>query len=367
MTTIFNRVLVIKLKHIGDVLLTTPVLAALQEARPDSRLSVLVPRGTEEMLTDNPRVDELLVVDREQKAWGRGLELIRRIRRGRFDLVLELSGGDRGAFYTWLSGARVRVGFDHPRRAAWQRRFAFTRLLPPPDPREHTVEQNLAAVRALGVEPRDPRLEFFWDAAVEQRIQELLERHALRAKGFAVVHPPARWLFKTWTAAGYARVIEALQGDWGLPVALSSGPAPQEIALVGDILKEVRTPPVNLGGQLSLKELGALIARARVFVGVDSAPMHLAAAVGTPTAAIFGPTGDYNWRPWGPGHTVIKKNLECQPCGRDGCDGSKISRCLTELSAEDVLAGVEEVLQRNCGGEPGTCGPWPPPHPHPTC
>jgi len=362
----YNRILVIKLKHIGDVLLTTPVLTALKETWPGARITVLVPRGTEAMLTDHPAVTAILTVDRERGSWRETAYLLWTLRRRRFEVVLELSGGDRGAFYAWLTGAPVRLGFEHPRRAGWQRRWAFTRLLPAPPARWHTVEQNLALVRALGVEPREPRLEFFWDAAADGRVRDLMARHGLQDKHFAVVHPAARWLFKTWTVAGYARVIEALERKWGLAVTLTSGPDPRELRLIADILAQTATQPVNLAGGLSLKELGALIARARLFLGVDSAPMHLAAAVGTPTVAIFGPTGEYNWRPWGPGHAVITKDLDCRPCGRDGCEGSKISRCLTELSAADVLAGVEEVLGTECGGRPGSTAPCPPPHPHPT-
>jgi heptosyltransferase-3 len=119
------------------------------------------------------------------------------------------------------------------------------------------------------------------------------------------------------------------------------------LSLAAAILKECRATPINLVGRLTLKELGALIAQARFFFGVDSAPMHLAAAVGTPAVALFGPSGDFNWGPWGEGHLVIKKDWDCLPCGRDGCEGSKKSRCLAELSAAEVL----EKMERWGGGK----------------
>lgn len=341
----FNRILVIKLKHIGDVLLTTPVFTALKEAWPDSRVSALVRQGTEAMLTDNPYLDEVLIVERHPHRCWSPLTFAWGLRQRRFDLVFELSGGDRGAVYSWVTGAPVRVGFDHPQRQGWQRWGAFTQLLPPPPVHWHTVEQNLSAIRALGLKPRDTDLKFFWNGRVEHRVQELLARHQLPAQGFVLIHPAARWLFKTWTAAGYAGVIEALQHDYRCPVVLTAAPQARELALVADIVRQVATPPVNLAGRLTLKELGALIAQARLFLGVDSAPMHLAAAVGTPTVALFGPTGDYNWRPWGKGHIVVKKDWDCQPCGRDGCEGTKVSRCLTELTPAEVLAGVAQVLR----------------------
>lgn len=335
-----KRILVIKLKQPGDVLLSVPVLSALKDAWPEARVSYLVPKGTEEMVRDHPQLDELLVVDRRGETWGRAWGLVRELRRRRFDLVLELSGGDRGAIYTRLSGAGERLGFQHPRQPFWQRRGCFTRLLPRPPVKMHMVEQNLEAVRALGISPNSPRLQFFWNAEVAHRMRELLRELRLAAKDFVVMHPGAGWRFKCWTPEGYARVIEALQGD-RLPVVITASRAPHEQELLSAILAACRVQPITLAGRLTLKELGALLAQAQFFFGVDSAPMHLAAAVQTPAVALFGPTGDYNWRPWGEGHLVIKKDWDCLPCGRDGCEGSKISRCLTELTPEEVLAKMK--------------------------
>ncbi len=335
-----KRVIVIKLKQPGDVLVSTPVIAALKEAWPESQLTYLVPKGTEAMVADHPDLDELLVVDRRGATWGETLRFIRKLRRERFDLVLELSGGDRGAFYSFLTGAQERLGFEHPRQSFWQRHACFTRLLPRPPVKMHLVDQNLAAVRALGLTPVNPRLQFFWKPQVEQRVHDLLVSLGLIDRPFVVMHPGAGWRFKCWTPTGYARVIEAFEKEWGLPVVLTGTKAAHEQDLLAEVLQECRATPVNLLGRLGLKELGALIARARLFFGMDSAPMHLAAAVNTPAVALFGPSGVFNWGPWGEGHLVIKKDWKCLPCGRDGCEGSKVSRCLVELTPEEVLAAM---------------------------
>jgi heptosyltransferase-3 len=338
----YRRILVIKLKQPGDVLVSTPVLAALKQAWPEARVSFLVRRGTEEMLADHPLLDGLFVADRGQSSWRALWRLLRDLRQQRFDLALELSGGDRGAFFAWMSGARERVGFARPRQPFWQRGGLFTRLLLRPPAMMHMVEHDLEAVRALGASPCNPRLQFFWNDAVEAKIQAWLAEAALRPQNYVVMHPGAGWRFKCWTPQGYARVIEALMGDWRLPVVLTGSRAEHEVELLREILAECRTQPFNLAGRLTLKELGALIAKARFFFGMDSAPMHLAAAVDTPAAVLFGPSGVFNWGPWGQGHLVITKDWECVPCGRDGCQGSKVSRCLVEL-------GPEEVLERLAG------------------
>ena len=340
-----KRILVIKLKQPGDVLVSTPVIGALKAAWPESSVTYLVPKGTEDMVSGHPGLDGLMVVDRRGATWRQTLSFLRDLRRRRFDLVLELSGGDRGAIYAFLSGAEERLGFAHPGQPFWQRRGCFTRLLPRPPVRMHMVDQNLEAVRALGIDPVNPSLQFFWDSDVEQRVQEVLRSVGLAEKSFAVMHPGAGWRFKCWTPPGYARVIEALHLEWDLPVVLTGTRAAPEQELLAEIRQECRINPIDLTGRLSLKELGALIARARLFFGMDSAPMHLAAAVNTPAVALFGPTGVFNWGPWGAGHLVIKQDWDCVPCGLDGCQGGKISRCLVEIDPQEVL----EAMARHFG------------------
>lgn len=337
-----KRILVIKLKQPGDVLVSTPVIAALKEAWPDCHLTYLVPKGTEDMVSGHPGLDGLMVVDRRGATWGQTWRFIRDLRRRRFDLVLELSGGDRGAIYSFLTGAKERLGFAHPRQPFWQRHGCFTRLLPRPPVKMHLVDQNLAAVRALGIEPVNPRLQFFGDQAVDQRVCGLLASLGLAGRPFVVMHPGAGWRFKCWTPSGYARVIEFFQEEWGLTTVLTGTRAAHEQELLAAIHQECRAAPVDLAGRLSLKELGVLISKARLFFGMDSAPMHLAAAVNTPAVALFGPSGVFNWGPWGAGHLVIKKDWDCLPCGQDGCQGSKISRCLMELTPEEVLARIAQ-------------------------
>jgi heptosyltransferase III len=337
----YKNILVIKLKQPGDVLVSSPVLAALKEAWPQARVTYLVPRAAADMVRAHPQLDKLLVADRRQETWSRSWRLLQTLWQARYDLVLELSGGDRGAFFTLATRAPERLGFERPGQPYWQRQSVFTRLLRRPPVKMHMVEQNLEAVRAVGVEPQNPRLQFFWEDRVEARILNELETRGLKPKNFVVLHPGAGWRFKCWTAEGYARVIEYVQGVWKLPVVLTGSRAPHEQELIEEILGICRVAPINLAGQLTLQELGALIAKARFFFGTDSAPMHLAAAVNTPAVALFGPSGAFNWGPWGEGHLVIQKEMECVPCGQDGCEGTKISRCLTELTPEEVLEQVD--------------------------
>jgi heptosyltransferase-3 len=158
------------------------------------------------------------------------------------------------------------------------------------------------------------------------------------------IHPASRWRFKCWSAERNAELIDRLAT--GTRIVLTAAPDAAELSLIEEIVSRTRSKPVNLAGRLSIKELGALTARARLFIGVDSMPMHLAAAMGTPSVALFGPSGEQEWRPWRVAHRVVTSNHACRPCGNDGCGGGKISECLTTLAVEEVWAAARELLAR---------------------
>jgi len=344
---VFHNILIIKLKHLGDVLTTSPVVGGIKKLWPQAKITYLVNPGCEDLVRYHPDVAEVLTVPRAARGWGDQVRLIRELRKRRFDLVIELSGGDRGAFLAWASGARRRVGYDPVGPGFFSRRRLFTDLVKTVVDSKHTVEYHLDALRALGVEPGPQPLTVHWPPEADLRIKGLLQSGGLETdSAYAVVHPGSRWMFKTWTPEGNARVIDYLTDHLSLPVAVTSAPEAKELAFVREVLGLVRTRPLDLAGRLSLAELAALIAGARLFFGVDSLPMHLAAAVNTPAVALFGPSGEHMWGPWGQGHALIAKDWDCRPCGRDGCDGSKISRCLVEIEAEEVYPVLDRILGR---------------------
>jgi len=333
------------------VLVATPVLTALKEAYPESRLSVLVPKGTEDMVTLNPAVDEVIVLDREEGApfvsrMIRQLGFLMKLRGKRFDLVLELSAGDRGAFLGFVTRAKERIGLEPHKKTFLGRRHAFTKLVKISTTSQHMVDYNLALVRALGIEPSDKRLSIFWSEGDSKACVRLLSERGLDEDlPYVVLHPTSRWLFKAWNSRGYALLCDYIRENHGLPVIITSAPDEKERKRVKEILALASYPPIDLSGKLSLKELAYCISRSILFIGVDSAPMHIAVAVNTPVIALFGPSGDHMWGPWGSGHIVIKKGWDCQPCGRDGCDGSKVSECLEAITPEEVYRAVDQKLK----------------------
>jgi heptosyltransferase-3 len=206
--------------------------------------------------------------------------------------------------------------------------------------RRHQVELNLDALRRIGVQPdlAERSVRFVPGPDAERAIDELVGDVA-----FVHIHPASRWRFKCWPAQRNAELIDRLAAD-GHNVVLTS--APDEVGFIDEILKNTAAQPVSLAGKLSIKQLGALTARARLFVGVDSMPMHLAAAMGTPTVALFGPSGENEWGPWNVERRVVTTTHTCRPCGYDGCGGGKLSECLTFLPVEPVHAAARELLKK---------------------
>ncbi len=346
------RALVIVLRHHGDVLLASPVLAALKLQAPKIEVDALVYDDTAPMLEGHPSLNQLHVVGRNWRKedflsrFSSERKLYAALSARRYDLLLHLTEQPRGAWLARALGPRCSVAPVVPGRGNFWA-SSFTHLYPlARNGRRHKVEANLDALRRIGVQPgmEERRLKFVPGDAARDRIAALLAAENIGEGGFIHVHPASRWRFKCWTAERNAELIDRLSASHR--VVLTAAPDPDELALVEQIVARTTTKPLVLAGKLQIKELGALTERARLFIGVDSMPMHLAAAMGTPAVALFGPSGEQEWRPWRVAHRIVTTSHPCRPCGNDGCGGGKISECLTTLPVDDVHAAVQDLLSR---------------------
>jgi len=346
------RALVIVLRHHGDVLLASPVLGALKLHAPKIEVDALVYDDTAPMLEGHPALAQLHVVGRDWKKEGflprfsLEKQLYGALRARRYDLLVHLTEQPRGAWLARSLGARCGVAPVVPGRGNFWAR-SFTHLYPlARNGRRHKVEANLDALRRIGVQPGmdERRMQFVPGAAAQTRVAALLAAEGLAGRSYIHIHPASRWRFKCWTPERNAELIDRLSASHR--VVLTAAPDPDELAFVDEIVANCGTKPLVLAGKLQIKELGALTERARLFIGVDSMPMHLAAAMGTPAVALFGPSGEQEWRPWRVAHRVVTTSHPCRPCGNDGCGGGKISECLTTLSVDDVYAATQELLSR---------------------
>ena len=348
--------LVIKLRHHGDVLLTSPVFTTLKSFLPGAEVDALVYRETAPMLQGHPAISTIHTIDREWKRQGPIAQLraesglVAALRRRRYDLIVHLTEHRRGAWLTRMLRPRYSVARHlDPGHWLWRRSFTHYYRLPLAKPR-HTVECNLDSLRRIGFQPSEADRALVMQPGEEAvaRVAQLLASHGLEQNGFVQIHPGSRWMFKCWTVDNYAGLIDRLAKE-GRRIVLTGAADDRERALADAILAALpvdsRARTVDLLGQLTLRELAALTRSARAFVGVDSAPMHIAAAMQTPVVALFGPSGDIEWGPWRvPSRVIVSAEYPCRPCGNDGCGGGKISECLTTLPVARVYGALMELL-----------------------
>ncbi len=337
------EILIIRLRSLGDVVLLTPALAALHAWRPDLRLSVLVEPAWRAVLEGNPAVSEILMA--------RGFAATAlALRRKRFPIVFNQHGGPRSAFLTAATGAAARV--------CWKgKQFDFLYNVLAPDAVEfygtlqvHTVEQRMTQFYWTGL-PRGPipRSEVFPQAEARQRVGEILSARAIATgEPYAVIQPGGRYFTKRWAIEHFAELAQWLTRSRGIRPVVILGPGEREIA---SAIGERFGDDAVVLESLDLRLLIALIAGARMFVGNDAGPAHLAAAAGTPAAIIFGSSSSVHWRPWKVEHRVVQNDFPCNPCEGDRCYAFDEPNCILSISFEQVRDACEALL---AGADRGT-------------
>lgn len=355
MTAPPRSVLVIVTRRIGDVLLATPVLRSLKRAWPDAAIDALVFSSTAAALQANPDVREVHGIA-ERPTRLQHFTFIRKLFR-RYELAVSLVPGDRPTLYAFAAGRR-RVGLLLPtHKERWKRRLLH-RWIPYDLSRQHTVLAHLSVLQALDVPPV-AEITMAWREADERRAAEMLS--PLGAAPYIVLHLYPKFNYKMWSDAGWLELARWIVAN-GLAIVLTGSSDPAELAYV-ERLAHAMGMPLNLAGKLSLAESACVLARARAYVGPDTALTHMAAALNVPTVALFGPTDPLQWGPWPHGHDVhrtpwrrlgdqslhnvriIQATASCVPCRHEGCERyiDSFSDCLLNLPASRVIRALDEV------------------------
>ncbi len=347
-----RRILVIRLQHHGDVLLTTPIFSALKRRFPGVEVDALVYAETVPMLAANPDLATVWALPRRaQIRSGRTRlaalgKLLIDIRRRRYDWVLHLNDQWPGAVIAAVSGARVRFSHEMDKRDIWLWRAIFNHRARE-DHSRHTVESNLAVLSALGVDvdPAQARCTMAIAPGDAALVRDRLTAAGV-SDGYVLVHPTSRWFFKCWEDDRFAEVISALLRS-GRRVVLTAAPDRREMELIEALLARVAEPGlVSLAGQLTLPQLAAAIAGADLFIGVDSVPMHMAAALDVPIVALFGPTHVHRWRPWSKSAEVIDAAAYGPLIAPNDVDTTTTERHLKNIPVQPVLDAVGRQLAR---------------------
>jgi lipopolysaccharide heptosyltransferase III len=340
-----RRIGVFKFKNIGDVLLMTPALRALRETFPKADITAIVNDFSAPMLEGDPHINRVLPYPRRNKSrslaeWLR-VEgaFLKEIRRLDLDTTIDFTTADRAACYSLLSRAKTRVAY----RGRWSslswKSLAFNRIVPKPPRLMHHVERDLQLVReGLGATTADQSLCLrLPDKALAWARQELAP---FQGKSTVHVHPVARWLYKCWDDRRMAEVIDWLERQRGAKVILTCGPEEREGRRARMIVGICKSKPVTYLGNISLLQLGAISALSNCFFGVDSAPMHIAAAVNVPVIALFGPTGE-DWHPWCKRNVVLRRpcpnKAERETIGDSG-------RTLIDVTVDEAQAALKSFL-----------------------
>lgn len=336
-----RNILVIKLRYLGDVLLATPVLRALRERFPESYLAAAVNRGTEDVLKWNPDLNEVLVVERGGLA--SQLRFLGEVRRRRFDCVIDLTDGDRAAILARCSGAPVRIGLNEERR--W-RGLLYTTVVRPGPSVAHRIERDLETVRPLGIQPKAGRPVLRTSPEDDEAAARLLndaagEPLSRGARPLIMFQPGARYWFKAWPAERYADLANRLTKAFDCRILI--GGHAQERAVAEEIAARAGSKPVVLAGRTTVLQHAAILKRCALFVGSDNGPMHMAAAVGTPVVALFGPSNPAEWGPRGKRVEVLYKGLDCRRCFHPTCMRGEES-CMKLISVDEVFAASETLL-----------------------
>ena len=354
-----DQVLVICTRRIGDVLLATPVVSALQERFPQAKVDMLVFEGTQGVVAANPDVRQVITVP-ERPSIGEHARLIWRILR-RYDLAVSLLAGDRPTLYAWLAG-KSRIGtLTLEKKNRWKRRL-LNHWVTFDDMDTHTVAMNLKVVEHLGTrKPSGPVVSWSEDdAEAARRACEPLVAGA----PFAVLHVSPKFNYKTWSVAGWGELAQWIK-QRGLRTVIAGGGSTEESRYIHALLPRFPEDTVNLAGTIGLGALGFLLSRAQLYVGTDTAVTHMAAALGVPSVALFGPSNPVKWGPWPASFDgnaspwrmqgsarvgnvfLVQGEKHCVPCLLEGCDRhiASFSDCLQKLPAARVVAAAESLLE----------------------
>jgi len=338
--TKISRILLIRLRSIGDTVLATPSAVALKRFVPDAQVDLLVEDWVGPLLDEHPSIDRVLTVARHGMA--ARTRLARELRRRRYDVVYNLHGGTTATFLTRATGARHRIGYKTYQYARLHNHQAPSSSQLWNQPQTHSVEQQLALLGWTGVPVTDrPRTVLGISGEASRKIQARLDSAQITGP-IALIHPAAAFATKQWKTEHFSEVVDYLTAQGFKCVAVA---APDELRILQDLTNQAKSDCL-IFHDLRLPEISALASRSKLFVGNDSGIAHIAAAVNTPAVVIFGSSNIAHWRPWhrAPAE-IVYEEMECQPCHGYFCEKFPAPECILRVPVNRVVSAIERVLK----------------------
>lgn len=348
----YQRILLTRMKFIGDVVLTTPAIRSVRNAFPDAFIAYMGEKNAVSLLEGNPCLNEIIPFDFSRTSVLEQPRTAFRLRRSRFDLAIDFFGNPRSALLTWLTGATHRVGPDRTGRGK-----LYTIRVKDDGKPKPVIDFYDQYLRATGIEPSARKTELFLtdDERREARIFLRWLDHETSpldlTRPIIGLHPGATWPAKKWLAGSFASLAELIRAKLGCQIVLTTGPndgkTVREVANAS--MAGVKALPV-----LPLRQLAAVISHCSVYVSNDAGPMHIAAALGVPAIGVFGPGQEDIWFPYNEaeGHKALRKDVPCHPCHLDVCnrEGEGYMECMKLLKADEIFAAVQNAFMRPGAG-----------------
>lgn len=341
-----NRILVVNVNWLGDVVFSLPVFKALKEAYPGNKVSCLAPPRVKEILESCPHVDQVIIYDEpgsHRNLFGK-LKLIAQLRRERFDIAFLLHRSLTRALLVFLAGIPQRVGYDTKGRGflLTHKVGAGSKPAPRNDNLRHRSDFYLSVIESFGIKVHDRTCELQVDGPSQERVDQLLKTHGVLPNDFlVVVNAGGNWDLKRWPRENFVGLINRLMKEFNAKVVLPGAKDDEELTRWISVQTEFK--PIVLTGQLTIKDLLALMKRATLVISADSGPLHLASGVGTAVIGLFGPTRPEVTGPRGRGKSsVIQKDVGCnrEPCYYLECPDNV---CMKEITVDDVIKEIGEI------------------------
>jgi len=344
------NILIVKMSSVGDVIHTLPALSAIRKHYPDARIAWVVEEDASDLVAGHEAVDRVLISG--LKRWVQGLlgsgnledlkemyQFIGELRDTSYDLILDFHALLKSGVLVGLSKGKRKVGFGKGMEHMVQSYRFLNERVPAVSMEHHALLRGMMLLEALGI----PSDEIVFDLPVHDQhrdaVRELLTRHGVtQDKRLVAIHPIAKWDTKLWDNEKFSALADRLINELGANVVFTGSQTDQDA--IQEIISTMKGDAANLAGETNLLTLAAIYEEVEFVVCPDTGPMHLAAAVGTPVVALFGPTASWRTGPFGSGHQIIRADLECSPCFKRKC---KTKECMERISVEDVMDGIQKL------------------------
>ncbi len=344
------NILIVKLSAIGDVIHTFPALNAVRKQYPDAHITWLVEEAASSLIEGHTALNRVLVSKR--KSWIKGIaghsyldnireacSFIKELRDTKYDIILDFQALLKSGILIGLAKGKRKIGFDKGMQHQEHSYIFLNERVPPVDMEIHALTRGMMLLEAIGISSNDIEYNIYISDQDRKKADDLLQQHEKKEyKTIVAINPVAKWETKLWDNAKFAKLADNLIKQYNAKVFFTGSAEDRELIL--DIISRMKGKTYSLAGRTTLKTLAAIFEKTDFIISTDTGPMHMAAAVGTPVIALFGPTAPWRTGPFGIDHQIIRADLECSPCFKRQC---KTIDCMKQISVEQVLNGVERL------------------------